>query len=917
MMLISKLLVEDCVNPFGIDVAQPRFSWRFLPTEQRRVRQSAYRIRVASREQRLLQDEEADLWDSGMINSDQHVLIAYGGPELKSGQQYFWQVTVWDQNHISSKSEIASWEMGLLHEEDWQAKWIGVHEENLAREEWQPAKGYKRSVPLPLLRKEFELDRIVKRARAYVCGLGHFELRLNGDRVGDNVLEPGWTNTDKTCQYVVHDITKQLKIGANAVGVMLGNGFYNVQSEPGRYMKDGVQRNYTPKEVNQGNPKLIMQIAIEFEDGETAWIATGNDWFIAPGPIVYSCLYGGEDYDARREQTGWDSPAFVMNHTWSKALQVEAPRGKLVAELNPALKAMREFSVVKWSQPAQDIYVADLGQNFSGWFRLSLTGGQAGSRVVIKPAELVDERGFVKQELQQIDGESNYFVYTKKGSTTETWHPQFTYTGYRYIQIEGAVPQMLVSRIGGGEAPIVEELKGEFIYPDIPMAGFFECSDPMWNKIHDIIGWAMLSNMKSVFTDCPHREKLGWLEQLHLMGPSLMYNYELPGLFRKIVRDMADAQLMNGLIPDIAPEYAVFKDGFRDSPEWGSAVILVPWYMYHWYGDYKILEEHYGTMTRYLLYLDSKAEQHVLSHGLGDWADVGPNPPFAQNTPVPITATAFYYYNLLVLSQISDILGLPNEAADLSERAERVKEAFHFQFYNAGSGHYGSGSQTSNAVPLAMGLVAPEKKQIVLDHVCQDIAARSYHTTSGDVGHRFVLMALGDGGRSDVIAQMLNQTDDPSYGYQILHGATALTEHWDGPTMGKSQNHFMLGHAEEWFYRHLAGISRDYDGRTSQAGKIIIEPFLAEGISWAKANHRIPQGEVKVSWQHNQGKLNLSVEIPAHATAILCLPASTGEEVTEGGVSIFETNELNVISVEQKRITIELYSGKYAFESRT
>jgi alpha-L-rhamnosidase len=915
MLEIASLLVEDRVNPIGIDVAEPRFSWRYGPTAQRGVWQTAYQIRVASSEQKLIQNE-VDIWDSGKVSSGQNCMITYGGPELWSGESYYWQVYVWDHKSMVTESEIASWEMGLLVENDWQAKWIGLGPKDRLREAWMPAKGYVRAVPLPILRRAFTVDRPVLRARAYICGLGQFELRMNGDKVGDYVLEPGWTNPKKTCQYVVHDITEHLKQGKNAVGVMLGNGFYNVQGELGRYMKDGVQRDFGPKEVEQGDPKLIMQLSIQYEDGETAWIVTDEDWAIAPGPIVYSCLYGGEDYDARGEQSGWDMPAFVMNDSWSKASLVEAPQGKLTAELNPPLKVMEVFTSVQWSQPVHGVFVADLGQNFSGWFAITLSVGQAGSRIRIRPAELVDGYGLVKQELQQIEDESNFYLYTKKGNGAESWHPQFTYTGYRYIQIEGAVPREFVSQEGTNSdgMPILEVLEGHFIYPDIPIVGSFECSNPMWNKIHEIIGWAMLSNMKSVFTDCPHREKLGWLEEVHLMGPSLMYNYELPHLFRKTVRDIADAQLSDGLIPDIAPEYAVFEAGFRDSPEWGSAAILVPWYMYHWYGDKRMLEEQYDMMIRYVHYLESKAEQDVLTHGLGDWADVGPNPPFAQNTPVPITATTFYYYNLYVLSKIAEILGMSVEAADLSERAERVKVAFYDQFYDATSGQYGSGSQTSYAAPLAMGLVDDEKKGIVLDHICRDIIARGYHTTSGDVGHRFVLMALGDGERSDIIAQMLNQTDDPSYGYQILHGATALTEHWDGPTSGKSQNHFMLGHIEEWFYRHLAGISRDYDGRTGHQGKLVIKPYLAEGITWVKANHQMPQGNVQVNWHHIEGKWKLDIELPANMTALVYLPNSQGVKVRETGVSLRDVADVVIIGDERDCTVVQVHSGKYLFE---
>ncbi|WP_239618640.1 alpha-L-rhamnosidase [Cohnella mopanensis] len=916
MLHLIKLTVEDINNPLGIDCRKIRFGWSFDATTQRGQAQSAYRIRVSD-DPLLLSSNEGNLWDSGIVQSGHHTNVEYEGPDLVSTRKYYWKVQAWDETGAASSSETAFWEMGLLEERDWTAQWIGVHPNILAH--WSSGEAYRNSKPLPLLRREFALNREVVQARAYVSGLGNFELRLNGVKVGDHVLEPGWTNYGKTCLYAVHDITSHLRTGNNAVGVMLGNGFYNVNEEPGRYMKNALQRDYSPKRVQQDDPKAIVQLALTFSDGTTEWICSDGSWKVAQGPIVYSCYFGGEDYDARQEKTGWDQPSYEEDESWTPAALVPAPGGRLRREMNPPNKVREIFRPTKWTEPSAGVYVADLGQNFSGWFKLSISGASAGQRIVVTPSELLGEDGRVWQELQQKDEAWNYFVYTAKGDRKESWTPRFTYTGYRYVQIEGATPwELLLTNQDQAETdkPVIESLEGQLIYPDTPTIGQFSCSNPMWNRIHEIINWAILSNVKSVFTDCPHREKLGWLEETHLMGPSVMYNYGLANLFRKAVRDMADSQLTNGLIPSISPEYAVFEEGFLDSPEWGCAYVVIPWYLYHWEGDTRILKEHYEGMARYAAYLTMMSHNGIVSHGLGDWADVGPNPPHAQNTPVPITATGYYFYVLRIMQEVSDLLGLIEEAHKYKEMTDEVNKAFHNQFFDSTTRRYGSGSQTSNATPLALGMTDPSLAPAVLDLLCEDVAAKGYHTTSGDVGHRLLLTALSEGGRSDVIARMLNQTDDPSYGYQILHGATALTEHWDGPTSGKSQNHFMLGHVEEWFYRYLAGIVRDYDGKLHEDTDLVIKPFLAEGIDWTKASHLMPQGLVEVAWKTTEaGGVELDVSLPPNVRAVVCLPVADGAEISESGNPVRQCTDIRIVKFEAGYVHCKVGSGEYRFTS--
>lgn len=911
MMSLTRLTVNNIDRPLGLDEQKPLFGWSFDGTEARGVMQTAYRILVFD-DPGGLTGLSGIVWDSGIVTSSRNMAVVYEGERLVPRTRYYWEVQVWTSDGASSSCKAASWwETGLMDEEWNDASWIGVDPRELER--WQPAPGYANAKTLPLLRRAFSIRQGLVRARAYASGLGFYELRFNGFKAGDSVLEPGWTNPGRSVLYSSYDITGMLREGDNAAGVMLGNGFYNVNEEPGRYMKHCVQRDFSPKRVLQGDPRAIVKIALDYEDGETEWIVTDGSWQVAPGPIVYSCIYGGEDYDARKEIAGWDTPWLANAADWSQVVVLPSPGGVLRAQTNPPNAVMGELQPASWTEPKPCVYVADMGQNFSGWFRLKLSGAKAGQRIFVTPAELLDGAGAVRQELEQKEDARNYFVYTAKDGD-QTWAPKFTYTGYRYVQIEGAVPAHVAN---GQDLPVIEELAGEFIYPKVETVGSFECSDSMFNRIHDIIDRAILSNAKSVLTDCPHREKLGWLEEVHLMGPSILYNYDLINLFRKLVNDMAEAQLPNGLIPDIAPEYAIFEDGFLDSPEWGGAFILVPWYLYHWQGDVDLLAQHYYAMRRYADYLGTQADDGILSHGLGDWADVGPNPPFAQNTPVPITATCYYFKILMIMAAVAEKLGNASDAARFETEAIAVNRAFHERFYDAATANYGSGSQTSNAAPVALGLTPHELIPSVVANICRDIEARGFHTTSGDVGHRLVLSALADNGKSAQIARMLQQTDDPSYGYQILHGATALTEHWDGPTSGKSQNHFMLGHAEEWFYRHLVGIVRPYDREPEDGVDVEIRPFPADGIEWAKASHRLPQGEIAVAWKRKaDGSFNLRAKVPVNVTARIYVPVSEASSlVSESGVPVEKAPHIALLGAIDGYAVYKVGSGIYEFQS--
>jgi hypothetical protein len=880
----SGLRCEYLVNPIGIDSPKPRLGW-VLESSERGPRQMAYQIRVAANADALAQDGNV-LWDSGQVKFTDQNQIAYGGPALQSHQECFWSVRVWDTADASSAwSAPAQWTMGIVKSEDWKARWITAPE--------GVAEATDKSGPLPIFRRDFRLSKEVGRALLYVCGLGFHEASINGKKVGDAVLEPGWTNYRKTCLYSTYDVTALLGDKDNTLGVMLGNGMYNVPG--GRYVK------FTG---TFGPPKFFAHLHVEYADGDTEEVGTDESWRAAQGPIVFSCMYGGEDYDARNEQLGWDTPGFDAA-SWKAAAVSDGPGGKLSGATAPPIKVMQTFTPVKTTRLADGKYVYDLGQNFSGRPCIKVKG-TAGATVKLIPGELMDEKG---QASQRSSGGPMWFSYTLKGGGVEEWRPRFSYYGFRYVQVEGARPE------GGAEdskdLPEVVEIKGEFTHSSAEVVGEFECANPLLNKVHALILASIKSNLQSVLTDCPHREKLGWLEVSHLLADGLLYNFDLARFYAKIEQDMADSQIDNGLIPDIAPEYTVFSKGFRDSPEWGSAGVINPWNAWVMYGDRRNLETHFGVMLRYADYLQSTAKYQIVSHGLGDWYDIGPKGPGeSQLTSKGLTSTAVYYQDLSILQQVASLLGKKDEAAAIAARVAKVREAFNTAFYHAKDKQYDRNSQTANAMPLILGLAEEKERGAVAANLTSEITAGKYHVTAGDVGFSYLVRALTEADQGDVLYKMLCQTDGPGYAYQIDHGATSLTEAWD-TNPASSQNHCMLGHVEGWFYRGLAGIRADESAPGFR--HFILRPQMPAGLDWVKAHYDSIRGRIASEWHVEKDGVTWSVQVPANTTATLYLPGAKADKVTEAGKPLAAAKGIDKVCAESGCVVLDAASGTYKF----
>jgi alpha-L-rhamnosidase len=858
---VTRLTCEYTVDPLGVDVPQPRLSWQVASGENGQ-RQTAWQVLVASTRDALAADQ-GDLWDSGQVAGDQTTFVSYAGRALTSSQQVFWKARSWDrEGKASAWSQPASWTMGLLSPDEWQARWI-------------TAAGADR-LENTLLCREFTVKPGLRRALAHVSGLGQYELFLNGAKAGADVLSPGWTDYKDTVLYDTREVTALLHDGENAVGLSLGNGMLHVVRPAGRFAK--FLGSFGPQ-------RAILHLRLEYADGSIETLVTDETWKTHPGPITFSSIYGGEDFDARLVQKGWNRAGFA-DANWSAAQSFSGDSGRLrglshAAEPVAPIET-RVPTAVRELAPGVVLY--DFGQNTSFMPRVRVSG-PAGSVIKLTAGEVVNDDGTIHRgTMGGAHRGSAWWQYTKASDEEETWFPQFYYVGSRYLYTE------LIPASEGAAGPKVESVEMVIVHSTAAPVGHFATSDPTLNRIRDLVRWAQRSNMVSILTDCPHREKLGWLEQNHLCGPALRYEWDIARLAAKNVRDMTEAQTADGLIPNIAPEYTVFKGTFRAAAEWGASFIMVPWQQYLFTGDDALLREHYEAMKHYFAYLENRAAGGLLAEGLGDWYDVVEEKAGRANlTPPPVTATAFYHQNAVVLGKIATVLGRPDEAANFLARADKIRATYNRELFRPDSPQlYGSGSQTSLALPLAMGLVEAEERARVFAALEQDLKARG-HATSGAAGFRYLLRALADGDRPDLIHWLATQDEKPGYAYQLKQGATALAESWTAQR-GASQNHFFLGHITEWFYHDLAGIQPDE--RAPGFKHIVIKPQPTGELTWVEARYESIHGPIAVRWDRKDGKFVLKLTIPANTTATVFMPShdrSAKPHQIESGTHEFET----------------------------
>ncbi len=883
------LRCEYLVNPVGLDVRRPRFSWTLRHPERGRL-QSAYRIIVSSSLE-MVGKFIGDVWDSGKVASDQSTNVEYGGGELESRRRYYWRVKWWDDTGRESPfSEIAFFETGILSQEEWRAKWIGGGR---------------------LLRREFMIDGEVRRARVYICGLGYYELRVNGVRVGDRVLDPPWTDYEKLALYTVYDVTDYVRKGNNAVAVMLGNGRYSPKHE-------WQIRNIQVKRYDDAQPKLSAEIHVWLDNGGEAVVVTDEEWRVSEGPVVYDDIYGGEVYDARLEEDGFDHPGYD-DSGWRRAV-VTSPPCRLLRSSTPSppIRRIRQIPARRILNPSPGVYVYDFGQNFSGWVKLKVRG-ERGAEVRMKYAELVAEDGELNTAPNRAAKSTD--VYILRGGCVEEYEPHFTYHGFRYVELTGYPG-----------TPGLDTLTGVEIHSDVEPVGGFSCSDQLLNDIHRIILWSILSNLMGVPTDCPQRdERLGWMGDAHLVAESAILNFDMAAFYSKWLRDMRLAQAEDGSVPDVVPPIWLL---YPADPAWGSACAIIPWLLYLYYGDRRALEENYDMMKRWIEYLSSRAENHIVRLSkYGDWC----RPGFISSpeTPGELVSTWFYYYSVKILAGAAKALGRIGDWKRYSALAEEIRAAFNREFLS--EGRYGVvrpssqtmplSSQTSNILPLYLDLAPEAEVHRVFDNLLEDIVVRrDYHLATGIIGTRYLLETLSKYGYSDVAYRVVSQTSYPGWGYMIREGATTLWERWELLTGGgmNSHNHAMFGGIDSWFYKVLAGINPSAEEPGFK--KIVIKPHIIEELKHVSASTYTQRGLISSAWHIVGGRLALEVSIPVNSTGIVWLPVREASRpvITEGGRVIWrEENPVpgveGVKSVwrEGDHVVVEVGSGNYSFQIST
>ena len=746
------------------------------------------------------------------------------------------------------------------------------------KEKWNPVDSL--SSKSIILRKEFSNDgKKITDAVVYISGMGHYEMHINGKKVGDSEFAPLWSEYSKTIYYNTYDVTDMLTNGNNAIGILLGNGFFNVQR--------GTR--YSKLMTSFGAPQMIMRMDINYSDGTSKTIVSDQTWKYSLSPITFNSIYGGESYDARLVQKGFDCPGF-NDSAWKNAIIVEGTGARLEPQTAQPVKIMERFGIKSWKYLPTDsvatasektkrkvsahTFIADMGQNLAGFPEITVRG-KAGQKITMLVSENLNKQGVCDQRQT---GRQHYYEYTIGSDTTETWHPRFSYYGFRYIQVEDAV---LEGEQNPDNLPVISKLQSCFVYNSAEEGSSFECSNPIFTQTHRLIERAERSNMQSVMTDCPHREKLGWLEQDHLVGPSLFYNFDMTQYCPKIIRDITDTQKPDGMVPTTAPQYVSFGNLFDDSPEWGSTLVIMPFQYYEQYGDSTLITANYQAMRRYVDYLTSRSKNGIVGHGLGDWYDVveGEKSGFCKNTPIPLVATAHYIYDLKLITRAARMVNNKADELKYSALYNDAVESFNREFYHPDSCYYGTGSQTSNALPLFLGITG-ENKERVLQSLIKDIEKHGNRLTTGDVGNRYLFMTLAMNGENDLLYKMLNHYDTPGYGFQIKQGATTLTEQWD-PRQGSSWNHLMMGQIDEWLFKYLAGIQNKPG--TYGMRHLIIKPHLIDDMNFVNASTVTLYGKVSVEYN----KQGLTVEIPVGCDAEIVLPDGTSLGKVGSGTHTF------------------------------
>ncbi len=881
---VVKLVTEYHENPIGIDIEKPRLSWQLI-SEQENVMQTAYEIRAANSTSNLSKKSK-QVWATGKVTSGKSVNMVYEGAVLKSMERVYWQVRVWDNNSkASSWSEPAFWEMGILETESWTASWITLPNEK---------EYYGSSRPVQYYRNEFAASKKIKSARIYATSLGLYELYLNGEKVGDQLFTPGWTSYNKRLQYQTYDVTSMIQKN-NAIGAILGDGWYR-----GNIGFRGQHSYYGDKLA------LLFQLKIEYTDGSSETIISDKNWKVSNGPILESDIYNGELYDARLEMDGWKSTGFDTG-SWKNVAEVNHPKNILVAPQGVPVKAIEEIAAIELITTPNGETVLDMGQNMVGWIRIKVKGNK-GDTIITKFAEVLDKEGnFYTANLRSAKVTNTYIL---KGDGEEVYEPHFTFHGFRYVMIEGL-----------SESPNLDDVTGVVIHSEMKPTGTFSCSNPLINQLQHNIQWGQKGNFLDVPTDCPQRdERLGWTGDAQAFSMTAAYNFDVSAFYTKWMKDFVADQLPDGKVQHVIPDVL---NGGGGATGWADAVAIIPWTVYRIYGDKRILEENYSTITNWVKYMETRAGDDYLWTGdahFGDWlAFASTRSDYTgATTEKDLIATAYYYYTTGLTAKIAAIIGKTADSEKYKIQAEKIKLAFIDEFVTP-NGRLVSHTQTAYALALSFGLMPDDLVENAANYLAGDVK-KFRHLTTGFLGTPLLCKALSDIGRDDLAFMLLNRKEYPSWLYPVTQGATTIWERWDGQkpdgsfqSVGmNSFNHYAYGAIGEWLYSYVAGINIDIENPGYK--HILLSPHFGGGLNDIDATFMSIYGEIASAWKIDKnGWMVYLVEIPANTTATVTLPEAYLGSLEVNSESL--TEELKTRATQNdNNLVVEIGSGKYEFK---
>ncbi len=864
-----KLQCEHLDNPIGVDNAHPRFSWQ-LQDARLGAQQQAYQLFVSTDSAAL---DQANTWQSGKISGN-ITLLTYAGKPLQPQTRYYWKVSVWDKDGIKSTSTTNAFETGMMQASNWKGAWISDKDDvNLK--------------PAAYFRKEVSVNKKIKFARAYVAAAGLFELSINGQRVGDHYLDPMYTRFDRRTLYVVHDVTASLQQGKNAIGMLMGNGWYNHQSTAVWFFDKAPWR---------GRPTFCMDIKITYEDGSTETVSSGKDWKTSLSPVTFNSIYTAEHYDARLQQRGWDSPGFDASK-WKDVIYRAAPSNNIVSQMMYPVKHVEEIPSASLKKLNDTTYVFDLGRNIAGVSHIAVQG-EAGTVISLRHAERLKDDGHVDQSNIDVhyrpkDNTDPFQtdIFILSGNGEETFEPRFNYKGFQYVEVTSSKPITLTQ----------QSLKGYFMHSAVPAIGTVSTSNQMMNKLWWATNNSYLSNLFGYPTDCPQREKNGWTGDAHIANETGLYNFDGITIYEKWLADHRDEQQPNGTLPSIIPTGGWGYE-WGNGPDWTSTIAIIPWNIYLFYGDEKLLRDCYDNIKRYVDRITAVSPTGLTTWGLGDWV------PVKSKSPVELTSTVYYFVDATILAKAAKLLNKTEDYNTYNKLAEKIKRAFNEKYLNQLSGIYGKGTQTELSAPLHWGLAPANLKAKIAANLAERVKQDSFHLDVGLLGTKTILNALSENGYADAAYKIAGQETFPSWGWWIVNGATTLYENW--PIDAKSdisRNHIMFGEIGAWMYKGLGGIFPD----ESKPGfkNVWLQPNFVTGLDSFTASHDAPGGRITSSWKKNGNAVNYNVVIPANTTATLVLDLSNNKTLYNEGKAV------SAIGKDERGLSrLSLVAGTYHFE---